>query len=323
MSETRAIIMAAGESTRMKTSTPKVLHEVCGRPMLAYVLDACRKASARKIYVVVGYGADLVRDRFEAGDVVWVEQPSQKGTAHAVNCCREELAGFDGDVFVLCGDGPLIRGEVLDQLSRTHRSQNAAATLATAELDDAAGYGRIIRDSDGGIKAIVEDRDCTPQQRAIVEVNPSYYIFKSRVLFDVVERVGTDNAKGEYYLTDAIGLIIAGGHKVAAVKAVGREEAVGINDRRQLSEAGKIMQGRIQQALMAAGVTITAPDNTWIGFGARIGADTVIEPFTYIGTRAKIGSGCRVGPFGFLAEGAVVADGCRVGPALRPTGVET
>jgi len=319
MSETRAIIMAAGESTRMKTSTPKVLHEICGRPMLAYVLDACRNASARKIYVVVGYGADMVKARFEAQDVVWVTQRSQKGTAHAVRCCGQQLAGFDGDLFVLCGDAPLIRSSVLERLWRTRNSQGTAAALATAELEDPSGYGRIIRGPDGGITAIVEDRDCNETQRAIKEVNPSYYIFKSRILFDVLERVGDENAKGEYYLTDAVELMIADGHKVAAVMAVDPEEAVGINDRGQLSQAGRIMQRRIQRTLMASGVTFIDPSTTWVQFGAEIGPDSTIEPFTYICRAAKIGRRCHVGPFGFVAEDGAVADGRRVGPAWKRT----
>jgi bifunctional UDP-N-acetylglucosamine pyrophosphorylase/glucosamine-1-phosphate N-acetyltransferase len=305
-----AILLAAGVSSRMNTHLPKVLHEVTGRPMLAYVLDACRSVGVDKIYVIVGFGADQVKERFaeESADIVWVHQPEQKGTAHAVMCCREHLANFAGETLVLCGDGPLIRAKTLKTLIEKHEAEHSAATLATAVLDDPAGYGRIIRDAYGNIQGIVEDSDCTPAQRAVQEVNPSYYLFNNQVLFRALEKVKPDNVKGEYYLTDALAVLIASGHKVVAVTAVRPEEAVGVNSRAQLSVASKIMQRRIQQELMENGVTIVDPDNTWIDARAKIGQDTVIEPFVYIHGAVKIGRDCRIGPFAFLRHGTVIGD---------------
>jgi bifunctional UDP-N-acetylglucosamine pyrophosphorylase/glucosamine-1-phosphate N-acetyltransferase len=294
----------------MNTKLPKVLHEVTGRPMLAYVLDACRSVGVGRIYVVVGFGAEQVKERFadQSADIVWVQQPQQLGTAHAVMCCKEHLQNFDGQTLVLCGDGPLIRAKTLQTLIEKHERGQSAATLATAILEDPSGYGRIIRDDYGNIQGIVEDSDCTPAERVVKEVNPSYYLFNNRVLFRALEEVKPNNVKKEYYLTDALSVIIETGHKVMAVTAVRPEEAVGVNSRAQLSVASKIMQHRVQQELMENGVTIVDPDNTWIDARAKIGQDTVIEPFVYIQGEVKIGRGCRIGPFAFLRDGSVLQD---------------
>jgi len=309
MTETVAIILAAGVSKRMNTKLAKVLHEVCGRPMLAYVLDACREAGIKRMYVVVGFSGEQVKEQFgEADDIVWVEQTEQLGTAHAVSCCKEHLKNFDGQTLVLCGDGPMIRAQTLKVLIEKHRSAQSAATLATAVLDDPSGYGRIVRDRYGNMQGIVEDSDCTPEQLAIKEINPSNYLFNNKILFEALEQVKPDNVKKEYYLTDAVSGIIATGHKVVAITALSPDEAIGINSRAQLSAASKIMQQRIQRRLMENGVTIVDPDTTWIDARAQIGRDTVIEPFTYIHGQVRIGQDCRIGPFAHLREGTVLKD---------------
>jgi bifunctional UDP-N-acetylglucosamine pyrophosphorylase/glucosamine-1-phosphate N-acetyltransferase len=317
MAERVAIILAAGVSKRMNTQIAKVLHEVCGRPMLAYVLDACREIGVSKIYVVVGFSGEHVKERFSPRrfasqteavweNIVWVEQDEQLGTAHAVLCCKEHLKDFEGETLILCGDGPLIRAGTLKKLIEKHESGQSAATLATAVLDDPSGYGRIIRDAYGNMQGIVEDSDCTPGQLAIKEINTSNYLFDNKVLFEALEKVRPDNVKKEYYLTDAVSDIIGTGHKVEAITALSPEEAVGINSREQLSAASKIMQRRIQRELMEHGVTIVDPDNTWIDARAQIGQDTVIEPFTYIHGEVKIGRACRIGPFAYLRHGTVL-----------------
>lgn len=309
-----AIILAAGVSKRMNTKLAKVLHEVCGRPMLAYVIDACRQVGVEKMYVVVGFSADSVKERFAgADDLVWVTQAEQKGTAHAVMCCRDQMKGFSGQTLVLCGDGPLIRADTLRILLEKHHNEKAAVTLATAVLDDPTGYGRIVRDAYGNIEGIVEHANCTPEQLKIQEVNPSYYLFDNKILFEAAEQVKLDKIKGEYYLTDALALIIAAGRKVTAVTAVRPEEAVSVNSREQLSDAGKIMQRRIQKRLMANGVTIIDPPNTWIDARAQIGQDTVIEPFTCIYGEVQIGKNCRIGPFAHLQNGTKIDDNRCVG----------
>ena len=307
MAERIAIILAAGISKRMNTKLAKVLHEVCGRPMLAYVLDACREAGISKMYVVVGFSSEHVKERFaDDNNIIWVQQEEPLGTGHAVLCCKEHLKDFEGETLILCGDGPLIRSGTLKTLIEKHESGQSAATLATALLDDPSGYGRIIRDTYGNIQGIIEDSDCTEAQLAIKEINPSNYLFNNKVLFEALENIKPDNVKKEYYLTDAVSGIIGTGHKVEAITAVSREEAVGINSREQLSAASKIMQQRIQQELMESGVTIVDPANTWIDARAQIGQDTVIEPFTYIHGEVKIGRDCRIGPFAYLRHGSVL-----------------
>ena len=305
--------MAAGVSSRMNTKLAKVLHEVCGRPMLAYVLDACREAGIEKIYMVVGYGAEQVKERFSDADITWVQQDEQKGTAHAVLCCKEQLKDFDGETLVICGDMPLVRSSTLKTLVEKHRAEQSATTLATAVLEDPAGYGRIMRDAYGNIQGIVEDSDCTSEQLEIKEVNPSYYLFDNKLLFETLEKIKPDNVKNEYYLTDVLSLMITTGHKVIAVSAVKAEDAMGVNSRIQLSQASKIMQGRVQQQLMDDGVTIVDPENTWIDSRAQIGQDTQIEPFTYIHGEVKIGQGCRIGPFAYLRNGTVLEDNVVLG----------
>jgi bifunctional UDP-N-acetylglucosamine pyrophosphorylase/glucosamine-1-phosphate N-acetyltransferase len=276
--------------------------------MLAYVLDACRGVGVERMYVVVGFGAEQVQGRFDgAEDITWVVQREQKGTAHAVLCCREHLQDSRGETLILCGDGPLVRAETLSTLIGKHQMERAAATLATAVLEDPTGYGRIIRDRYGNIQGIVEDANCGREQLAITEVNPSYYLFNNEILFEAVNEVAPDEVKHEYYLTDAVSRIIATGHKVVAVTAVRPEEAMGVNSRAQLSVASKILQQRIQQELMDNGVTIVDPDNTWIDARAQIGRDTVIEPFTYIHGEVQIGKACRIGPFAYLRSGTTLA----------------
>ena len=294
--EVAAVILAAGQSTRMNTKMPKVLHEVCGRPMLEWVLTACRDAGVTKHYVVVGYGKDQIVARYgKCRDVVFVEQPQQRGTGHAVMCCREHLEGFKGLTLVLCGDAPLIRTETIKTLIEKHIQEKSAVTLATAEMSNPAGYGRIVRDGYGNIQGIVEHNDCNPAQLAIREINPGYFCFNTPHLLDALSKIKPNNKKNEYYLTDALHILLADGLKATAVTAVAEEDAMGVNNRQQLSIAGKIMQQRIQERLMANGVTIVDPMNTWIDARARIGQDTVIEPFTYLHGQICIGDNCRIG----------------------------
>lgn len=304
---TAAIILAAGKSTRMVTDLPKVLHEVCGRPMLAYVIDACRAAGIGRIICVVGYRKDEVIKAFaDDPDLIWVEQAEQRGTGHAAMVCGDALKDFDGNLLVIAGDMPLLRTETLELLVQRHEKERSAVTLATAMLDVPTGYGRIVRDEYGNLEGIVEESDCTEPQRRIKEINPSYYCFDKKLLFQALEDVRPDNVKGEYYITDALKILIKNGHRAVAVTAVAAEDAMGINSRQQLAEVGRIMQDRIQRNLMCNGVTIVDPSNTWIDIRAEIGQDTVIYPFTYIHGKVKIGKHCIVGPFAYLRDGTAL-----------------
>jgi bifunctional UDP-N-acetylglucosamine pyrophosphorylase/glucosamine-1-phosphate N-acetyltransferase len=311
---TAAIILAAGKSTRMVTDMPKVLHEVCGRPMLAYVVDACRAAGIERIVCVVGYRSEEVVNAF-ADDpaITWVQQAEQKGTGHAAMVCSEALQDFTGNLVVIAGDMPLLRSETLELLVSRHEKEHSAVTLATAVLDDPGGYGRIIRDEYGNLQGIAEEADCTPDQRRIQEINPSYYCFDKELLFDALQRVRPDNVKGEYYITDALHILVHAGHRAVAVTAVAPEDAMGVNSREQLAEVGRIMQNRIQRGIMERGVTIVDPPNTWVDIRAEIGQDTVIHPFSYIHGRVRVGRRCSIGPFAYLRDGTVLADDVVVG----------
>ena len=244
---TTAIILAAGKGTRMESDLPKVLHPVRGRPMLAYVLDVARQAGSSRLLVVVGYRAELVKQTFadDARDISWVVQSPQRGTGHAVMVCKRELSGLDGLVLVLAGDGPLIRPQTLRQLIDTHQAAGAACTLATSILPEPGGYGRILRDEAGNLVGIVEALDATARQKAICEVNVSVYCFDAAALADVIGRLKNDNAKGEYYLTDALGLLASDGRKIAAVAAVEPQDVLSINTLDELQKVSDIMAARV------------------------------------------------------------------------------
>jgi len=322
LTETAAIILAAGKSTRMNSELPKVLHPICGQPMLAYALDACVEAGVDRLLVVVGYRQDLVREAFaDRDDLTWIEQAEQRGTGHAVMCCRLALKDFDGTVVVIAGDMPLVRRATVAALIEARADSGDAVVLGTSVLEDPTGYGRIIRGADGRLEAIVEDRECTPEQRKIREVNPSYYCFDARRMFEALDQVRPNNAKGEYYITDVVHLLRAAGAGVSAHSAVPREEALGINSRMDLADVARTMQDRLQSELMDAGVTIVDPDNTWIECGVTIGRDTVVYPFTYVGRGCTIGENCRIGPFANLEPGEKVESGARVGGLISLNGV--
>ena len=242
-----AVILAAGKGTRMQSDLPKVMHEVADRPMLHWVIDACREVGVDRIVVVVGHRADLVEASLrDATDVEFVTQEDQLGTGHAVDQARPLFqANADRDVLVLCGDGPLIGSETLRTLVETHRSAAADATLATSVIDDPSGYGRIVRDADGDFERIVEQKDATDAELAIREVNPSYYCFRAGPLFDRLARTDNENANGEYYVTDVFGIAREDGARVSVVAAVPPEDILSINDADQLSEVDRIMRTRL------------------------------------------------------------------------------
>src|SRR5690348_8417278 len=225
-----AIILAAGKSTRMKSKRRKPLHEVCGRPMLHYVLEACYEAGCHRVLVVIGYGKEEILGEYGNDKrITWVEQTEQLGTGHAAKMCEAHLKDFHGDVFILAGDGPLIRGEVLRTLHSAHHDEHADASMATAILDDPTGYGRIIRDEQGQFLEIVEQIDCTPEQREIREVFPSYYCVKADALLTALSQLKNENKKKEYYLTDIYAILRNAGKKVVAVQAVTAEDTLAVN----------------------------------------------------------------------------------------------
>lgn len=255
MTRLASIILAAGKGTRMNSDLPKVAHPVAGRPMVLWVADACAEAGCERIVVVVGHQQEVVRQIFadwpgDAPPVEFAVQQPQFGTGHAVQCAAPTLADFAGDVVVLAGDGPAIRTQTLDRLVGTHRAAKAAATLATALIADPTGYGRIARDAAGRFAAIVEHKNCTPDQLKITEVNPSYYCFDAPRLFDALGRITRDERSGEYFLTDVPALLLAEGQRVEVVDAVPPEDVLSINTPAQLAEVDEILRKR---AAMPAG----------------------------------------------------------------------
>jgi len=245
----QAIILAAGKGTRMGGDRAKVLYEVAGEPMVRWVVRACRQAGVDRSILVIGYQGELVRAIFDGeSDVATVIQAEQLGTGHATRMAADLFDPADSrDVFVLAGDGPLIRAETLSSLLKIHRDSRAAATLATATLADPSGYGRVIRDRDGSFKAIVEQKDATPDQRAIREVNPSYYCFRSADLFAGLARIRNNNKQGEYYLTDVPGLLKTDGRVVSVVDAVPAEDVLSINTPEQLAEVDRVLHTRLNR----------------------------------------------------------------------------
>jgi bifunctional UDP-N-acetylglucosamine pyrophosphorylase/glucosamine-1-phosphate N-acetyltransferase len=305
----------------MKSEKAKVLHEVCGRPMIHYVVDAARGAGAKRIIVVIGYGADQVRQCFEGEpDIGFATQTEQLGTGHAVKVCREQLGDYEGPALVLVGDEPLLRPRPLGDLLERQRADKASCLLGTAVMDDPMGFGRILRDSAGRFVRIVEERDCTPEERAIKEVNPSCYVFKLPELWVALDQVGTGNAQGEYYLTDAPQYLMTMGGKVVALNVLHADDVLGVNTRQHLALAEATMQARIQDHWMTEGVTIVDPRSTFIDGRASIGADTVIYPFTVMSGTVTVGSKCRIGPYTHLREGTVLESAVEVGAFVEIKG---
>jgi bifunctional UDP-N-acetylglucosamine pyrophosphorylase/glucosamine-1-phosphate N-acetyltransferase len=303
----------------MKSRRPKPLHEVCGRPMLHYVLEACYDAGCHRVLVVIGYGKEEILAEY--GDdqrITWVEQTEQLGTGHAARMCEPYLRDFHGDVFILAGDGPLIRGEVLRTLHSAHRDEHADASMATAILDDPTGYGRIIRDEQGQFVEIVEQVDATAEQREIREVFPSYYCLKSAALLAALSQLKNENKKKEYYLTDVYAILRNAGKKVVAVQAVTAEDTLAVNTREQQAQVDVVMQDRIQRRLREEGVTIVSGINTYVEAGVTIGPDTTIHPFTFIGRDSSIGGECVIGPFATLRRGSIVPEGSVVAGNISP-----
>ncbi len=308
-----AIILAAGKSTRMKSKTPKALHEICGLPMLEYVLRACYGAGCTRILMVVGHGKEDIIGHFGSDKRIhWIEQNEQLGTGHAARMCEGELKKHSGDVFILAGDGPLIRSEVLQTLLKVHRDDHAAASMATAVLDDPTGYGRIVRDEKGEFVEIIEQLDATPMQREIKEVFPSYYCVRTEELLFGLSKLKNENKKGEFYLTDIYGHIRAAGKRVLAVQAVEEDDVIGVNNRQQLAEVDAILQARIQKQLRESGVTIISGFNSYIESDVMIGQDTVVHPFSYIGRGASVGAECVIGPFAEVPRDSIVPEGSTI-----------
>ncbi|MFB7779307.1 bifunctional UDP-N-acetylglucosamine diphosphorylase/glucosamine-1-phosphate N-acetyltransferase GlmU [Streptomyces bauhiniae] len=333
------VVLAAGEGTRMKSATPKVLHQICGRSLVGHVLAASRELDPAELVVVVGHAREQVAAHLAEIDpeVRTAVQEQQNGTGHAVRMALEELGGpVDGTVVVVCGDTPLLTSDTLAALTGTHQADGNAVTVLTAEVPDATGYGRIVRDgASGAVTAIVEHKDATDEQRAIAEINSGVFAFDGRLLADALKQVRTDNSQGEEYLTDVLGILRAAGHRVGASVAGDHREIAGINNRVQLSEARRTLNDRLLTAAMLDGVTVVDPATTWVDVTVGFGRDAVVHPGTQLTGATRIAEGAEVGPNSRLndtvvhagarvdntvADGAEVGEGATVGPYayLRP-----
>ncbi len=320
------LILAAGKVTRMKSGRAKVLHDLLGRPMLAYVTDLARDLATGRAAVVVGYRGDEVASVVPGGDFEIIVQAKQLGTGHAVRQARR-LLEEGGDLLVLSGDTPLLRSATLRRLLAGHRRSGSALTVLTADLPDPTGYGRIIRGGRGKVAAIVEQTDATPAERLVREINTGVYCFDSAFLDKALRRLRRNNRQGEFYLTDVVAMAVGDGLDVAAVRCADPGEVIGVNSRLDLSRAQGILRGRKLEALMRSGVTIADPASTWVGTDVRVGRDTVLLPQTFLEGKTRIGRDCRIGPMARIrhstvGRGTVVKDSCviesaRIGSACQ------
>jgi bifunctional UDP-N-acetylglucosamine pyrophosphorylase/glucosamine-1-phosphate N-acetyltransferase len=316
MENLRILILAAGKSTRMKSKYAKALHQIGGATLIEHVLRAARSAST-DIFVVVGHSAGKVKALVP--DVKFVDQPELLGTGHAVMAARESFCSFSGDVLVLPADVPLISASTIEAFIKFHREGGFSASILTAEAENPYGYGRIVRRNNNEVDSIVEHRDATPEILRIPEINSSIYLFNAPALFESLTNIRNNNAQGEYYLTDVIGILVNQRQKVGAFKIASVEEILGINTRQELAAVDRVMRRRKCESLMADGVTIVDPDTAFIDADAQIGADTIIYPSVQIQGKTVIGedvtihsftriSNSRIGARSVVLEGCVIVD---------------
>jgi bifunctional UDP-N-acetylglucosamine pyrophosphorylase / glucosamine-1-phosphate N-acetyltransferase len=335
------VVLAAGEGTRMKSSTPKVLHEIGGRSLVGHVVAAARELTPEHLVVVVGYAHEQLTAHLAALDpaIRSAVQQERNGTGHAARVGLDELlaqgVALDGTVVITNGDTPLLTADTLHALTAAHEVEGNAVTVLTAEVPDPTGYGRIVRAADGAVRAIVEQKDATAEQRAITEINSGVYAFDAALLTDALGKITTDNAQGEEYLTDTLAILREAGHRVGAAVAADHREIFGINNRVQLAEARRLLNDRLLCEAMLAGVTVVDPATTWVDAGVEFEPDAVVHPGTQLRGATRIGAGAEVGPnctltdtvvgrgarvVNAVADGARIGEGASVGPYayLRP-----
>lgn len=304
MTKIYAVVLAAGQGTRMKSKLYKVLHPVCGKPMVEHVVDHIRDLDVTKIVSIVGHGAEKVKEQL--GDKSeYVLQEEQLGTAHAVQQAETLLGDLEGTTIVICGDTPLIRPETMEALLEHHQQQAAKATILTAVAENPTGYGRILRNEEGHVEQIVEQKDATVEQQKVTEINTGTYCFDNKALFETLKLVKNDNAQGEYYLPDVIEILKQQGEIVSAYISDDFSENLGVNDRVALSQAEEIMRARINEAHMRNGVTIINPANTYIGADVTIGSDTIVYPGTLLEGQTVIGEDCYIGPNSHIVDSQI------------------
>ncbi|MGG4445232.1 bifunctional UDP-N-acetylglucosamine diphosphorylase/glucosamine-1-phosphate N-acetyltransferase GlmU [Brevibacillus porteri] len=307
-----AVVLAAGKGTRMKSSLYKVMHPVCGKPMIKHVVETLEALSLRHLVVVVGHGAEMVKEELK-NRVQYTYQPEQLGTAHAVWMSHEILGAQDGVTIVMNGDTPLVQEQTLRSLLEYHQLKQAAATVLTSIVDEPTGYGRIIRDENGDVRKIIEEKDATLGQKKVNEISTGIFCFDNQKLFSMLPMVSNENAQGEFYLPDVLGLLQEQGHLVAAFATDDPEEGNGVNDRVQLADLEQLMRKRINDFHMRNGVTMIDPSSTYIDSDVMIGRDTVLYPGTCLFGDTQIGEGCQIGPHA-LVKNKSIEDYTRIQP---------
>jgi len=330
-----AVILAAGKGTRMRSALAKVLHPICGQPMLSYPLEAAKQAGFKQLKVVVGHQAEQVTEAFPGDEITWIQQTDQLGTGHALMCAADSLRGYSGALLLLCGDVPLLQAETLERLLRYHSQQQAAVTVLTAQMPNPAGYGRIIRDGEQVLQ-IVEEKDATEEQRQVTEINTGTYLFDAAFVLSALKGLNKNNAQGEYYLTDVVAAAVAAGEKTRALCVDDPTEVMGINDRCQLAEAEVLMRWRINANLMFGGISMPDPTTVYIDNGVEIGMDTILHPNVHLRGKTSIGKNCIIETgvvvvdsqiadnthikAGSAIEESQIGENCKVGPMahLRP-----
>ena len=312
--EIKSVILAAGKGTRMKSNTSKVLHKIFEKPILGYVLDNSKNIVSES-FVIVGHHAEEVTEFVEKNYVKakTILQSPQLGTGHAVSMACPYLENFDGQVIILNGDLPLMTEESIRKFIEYHNSKNSDLTIMSTILDDPANYGRIIREKDDSLKCIVEAKDATPEEISVKEINVGVYLLNWSKIKPAFSQLTTNNAQGEYYLTDIIGWGKKNNLNVHAYILENSDESYGINSRKDLAYATKVMNDRKLNSLMDNGVTIVDPASTWISEDTEIGADTIIYPSTYIEGKNKIGKNCKIGPCAHLRGDVEIDDNCKIG----------
>ncbi len=298
MKDVIGVVLAAGQSTRIKSNFQKIIHEVVGKPMIKYITETLGKIPLTRNLVIVSEQGKSFTKKILQGDksVEFIVQKKRLGTGHAVLQTKSRLRSFSGTILVVCGDTPLLTPHTLRKLIQKHKSTGAAATVLTTEISNPTGYGRIILDEKERIKKITEDRDLSPKEAKIREINAGTYCFDSQLLFKSLEKVRSHNKQEEYYLTDVIEIFVSLKLPVERLAILDATEVLGVNTRKQLTQAQRILRHRILDELMQRGVTIIDPDNTFIDSGVKIGMDTTIYPFTFIRGKTSIGQGCQIGP---------------------------
>lgn len=307
MTDRYAVVLAAGQGTRMKSRKHKVLHPVCDKPMIQHVVDHLKGLQMKDIIVVIGHAAESVKEQL--GDSVqYALQSEQLGTGHAVMQAQSFLEGKSGVTIVMYGDTPLVSPETIETLFQKHIEEKASCTVLSTFVDDPTGYGRIVRNNDGKIERIVEHKDASEKELEIREINTGIYCFDNEILWKYISRLSNDNQQGEYYIPDMVEICINEGFHVAIHVTEDHEETQGINNRVQLAQAEQILRRRIHKKHMLNGVTIIDPDTTYIGTDVSIGADTVIYPGTLIRGKCQIGENCEIGPYADITSSIIEDD---------------